>query len=57
MEAILNEIHTYCGTECCSSNCCPEDDCVLFRIERMVINNGLGKSQGTSEDNESQGDY
>lgn len=33
---ILNEIATYCGEECCSSGCCPEEICVLFRIEKII---------------------
>lgn len=36
MEQILNEITLYCRDECCSSDSCPEEECVLFRIERMV---------------------
>ncbi len=35
-EQILNEITLYCRDECGSSDCCPEEECVLFRIERMV---------------------
>lgn len=52
MERILEEIHNYCGTECCSSQCCPEEVCVLYRIERMVMEDGCGKSKGTSEEND-----
>lgn len=36
-EQILNEITLYCRDECCSNCECPEDGCVLFRIERLVI--------------------
>lgn len=36
-EQMLNEITLYCRDECCSSQECPEDECVLFRLERMVI--------------------
>lgn len=36
-EQILNEITLYCRDECCSSCECPEDECVLFRIERLVV--------------------
>lgn len=32
---ILTEIAEFCSS-CESSNCCPEDDCVLFRIEKIV---------------------
>lgn len=52
MERILEEIYTYCGEECCSSQQCPEEECVLYRIERMVIENGLGKSKGTVKDSD-----
>ena len=33
---ILNEITNYCFSECCSSNCCPEESCILYRIEKIV---------------------
>jgi hypothetical protein len=52
VDAILEEIHTYCGTECCSSQCCPEEECVLYRIERKVIEGGLGESQRVDKDND-----
>ncbi|MBO7614993.1 MAG: hypothetical protein J6T15_04795 [Bacilli bacterium] len=34
-EKIMQEITQFCST-CNSSDCCPEDDCVLFRIEKIV---------------------
>lgn len=37
---ILNEIHNFCANECCSCECCPENNCILFRIEQ-IITNGL----------------
>ena len=46
-EQIVNEITLYCRDECCSSDCCPEAECVLFRIERMVIE-GACKHQGNA---------
>lgn len=46
-EQILNEITLYCRDECCSSNNCSENECVLFRIERMVIEDGFRESKGT----------
>lgn len=33
---ILYEITNFCK-ECSSYNCCPEEDCVLFRIEKLVV--------------------
>lgn len=35
---ILKEITNFCR-ECSSHTCCPEEDCVLFRIEKLVVNN------------------
>lgn len=34
---ILNEITTYCSEECSSVNECAEDNCVLGRIENLII--------------------
>ena len=51
-EGIMNEITLYCRDECCSCDCCPEDECVLFRIERMVIESECGKSKGIVESND-----
>lgn len=47
MEEILQEIHNYCGTECCSCQCCPEEECVLYRIERMVMENACEHQRNT----------
>ncbi len=33
---ILNEIYNFCK-ECGSCQCCPEDECVLFRIEQKCL--------------------
>lgn len=33
---ILTEIANFC-MECNSHSCCPEEDCVLFRIEKIVL--------------------
>lgn len=32
---ILNETTTFCEY-CASKDCCPEEDCVLYRIEKLV---------------------
>lgn len=37
-EQILNEITDFCET-CPSNTDCPEDECVLFRIEKIVEDN------------------
>lgn len=34
--AIMDEITLFCSTECPSYQCCPEDECVLFRIENLT---------------------
>lgn len=34
-EEILKEISDFCA-ECASNECCVENDCVLYRIERIV---------------------
>lgn len=33
---ILTEITNFCK-ECNSHNCCPEEDCILFRIEKIIL--------------------
>lgn len=33
---VLKEIHTFCES-CPSHECCPEDSCVLFRIEKLIL--------------------
>lgn len=33
---ILKEIAIFCE-ECPSHECCPEDECVLYRIEKKVL--------------------
>lgn len=35
---ILNEIHNFCQNECGSCTDCPEESCVLYRIERLIVN-------------------
>ena len=35
-EKILNEISNHCEN-CRSRECCPEDECVLYRIEQIII--------------------
>lgn len=37
MKEILKEIHSYCANECCSSTNCPEEACLLFRIEKRLV--------------------
>ena len=34
---ILNEITNFCN-ECASKECCPENECILYRIEQKVTN-------------------
>lgn len=35
-EKILNETTNFCN-ECSSKECCPEEECVLYRIEQIVL--------------------
>ena len=35
---IMDEISEFCGNECSSVFCCPEEDCILYRIEQIIIN-------------------
>jgi hypothetical protein len=37
-EKILNETTSFCES-CLSKECCPEEECVLYRIEQIVENN------------------
>ena len=34
-EKIEKEITDFCE-QCASKDCCPEEDCVLFRIEKII---------------------
>lgn len=34
---IINDIHNFCENECGVRESCPEDDCILFRIEKLII--------------------
>ena len=36
-EKILNETTTFCN-ECESKECCPEEECILYRIEQIALN-------------------
>lgn len=38
--AILNEIHNFCTKECGNCKCCVEEECVLFRIEKLITKEG-----------------
>lgn len=51
-DEILNEITLFC-MECGSKYECPEDDCVLFRIERIVTENESKNSRDSGESNNS----
>lgn len=37
-DKILNETTSFCN-ECLSKECCKEEECVLYRIEQIVLNN------------------
>ncbi|MBP5407736.1 MAG: hypothetical protein J6Y42_01190 [Bacilli bacterium] len=36
-EEILNEISDFCNNECPSHSNCSEEDCVLYRIEKIIL--------------------
>lgn len=36
--AILNEIHDFCMNDCGECKCCPQEHCILYRIERLITN-------------------
>ena len=33
---ILTLITNFCGNECAECQCCPEEECVLFNIEKVI---------------------
>jgi hypothetical protein len=35
-DQIMNEITEFCR-DCKSCECCPEEECILFRIERIIV--------------------
>lgn len=37
-QLILNEITDFCDAECRTKEKCPEKECVLFRIEKIIEN-------------------
>jgi hypothetical protein len=41
---MLNEIHWFCQLQCCEGlNNCSEDECVLFRIEKIIEGTNYAK--------------
>lgn len=47
-DEILTEITNFCET-CPSKDCCPEDECVLFRIEKIVTDKVEVKDSDSNE--------
>lgn len=43
-ERILSEIANFCEEQCSCVMCCPEEECVLFRIERIITNDKTGQT-------------
>ena len=41
-DEILTEITDFCS-ECGSKECCPEEECILFRIEQIIVSNESNK--------------
>lgn len=48
-DKILNETTQFCN-ECPSKECCSEDDCVLWRIEQIILKGE--KSENNKRKNE-----
>lgn len=48
---ILDEITNFCK-ECNSRGCCPEEECVLFRIEKIIEKEYLDKFTNLLEEDE-----
>lgn len=36
-DEILKEITSFCEEHCGERECCPEEECVLWRIEQIVV--------------------
>lgn len=36
-QLMLDEITIFCRDECSSREVCPEDECVLMRIEKIIV--------------------
>ena len=47
-EKILTEITDFCE-ECSSHESCPEEDCVLYRIEQIIIKNDKENASKTDK--------
>lgn len=54
-DRILNEIFSFCE-ECPSHECCPEDECVLFRIEQIVLETDVSITNNTDVERGEQDD-
>ncbi|MBP3920795.1 MAG: hypothetical protein J6D28_04445 [Bacilli bacterium] len=50
-DKILKEIANFCE-ECESHECCPEKDCVLYRIEQLVVNDEENASNTSKKEEE-----
>ena len=46
---IMNEITDFCE-QCPSKDCCPEEDCVLFRIEKILFEKKEEKKKKNEKD-------
>ena len=46
-DKILKEIANFCK-ECESHECCPEKDCVLYRIEQIILNSKKNKENASN---------
>lgn len=48
-DEILTEITNFCET-CPSKDCCPEDECVLFSIEKLITGDVVVSEEGEKKD-------
>ena len=51
-EKILNETTTYCET-CPKRECCLEEDCILYRIEQILLKHEKKKKNDSVDPNAS----
>jgi len=49
LRLVMNEITNFCENECGNKECCSEEVCILFRIEKIITNNPSVKTEDTNE--------
>lgn len=51
---VLDEITNFCNEECASKTNCPEDECILYRIEKIIEEPQITKCECCWEDIEGE---